>query len=1155
MESPADQHRARKPKTLARWGIGLVALLEATTPPSFAVERSQTPEVAVEIAEDQSIDRMLSTGQTHRYRLSLDPARTVQLEFQRWGIDVDVAIQAPNGEVIRVRPCRDLDPVSLSAMTQSGGEHFIIVRPIESANVTGRYRLVVRNVRTSTPEDVTRIAAEQEVAKGNELRSQWNREAATKALAQYESALGYWQELRDEIKQAETLSEIGEVHFELGDSDKALALYSRAITLAQKRADIRLAGKIKNQIGFACWRLGRYEEASSAFTEGSLLGRESNNRHVEAKASVGIGDVHYALGSLREALDCYQRALESWKELSSRRGQAQTLINLGYTHADLSEDQQALTYFTQALELWRQVGDRRGEAEALRVMGSVYAKLDEKQKALESFDQARHIFGPMGDRTSQATLSNSIGQLYYDLNQIDKALFYHQEALRLGREIGHKLVEGAALIQIGRCKHSSHQDYEALDHYHEALKVFRSSKDERMTSVALGEIAKVYESLGDSDRAVKHFEDALDMKRVGGDKRAVANTLNDLGGLHHRSGASKKAAEYFTEALGLYQIIGDRYGESLSLYNLARIARDNGDLVDALSMVQESLDIGESLRVKVSSPELRAPYFALICEYYELNTDLLMQLHSENPSKGFDKEALMASEKARARSLLDSLLEAQVDIRQGVDTELLTRERSLHRSLNRLVERQIRLLGKNANQDEMNSVAADIQKLTAEYEQLQSVIRSKSPRYSALTKPGTIRLEEIQQQVLDSDTLLLEYALGSEHSYLWMISKESYLSFELPPRTEIESRANGLYELLTARQPLPGESMNEYRTRAREAESRYWKEASRLAEIILEPIAEHLEQKRLLIVSDGELQYIPFATLPDPSEEKPVPLIVRHEIVRLPSATTLVMLRKETAGRTPGDKDVAVIADPVFEVDDPRLAKRAPDATKTPDGKSQYEPESPPATSYLHRALRDAGMMSNGRLRIPRLPSTRHEARTIAGLATPGASMIAMDFEANRDTAISSSLGRYRNVHFATHGLLNSESPELSGIILSMVDQDGRPQNGFLRLHDIYNLDLPVEMVVLSACSSALGKEVRGEGLVGIVQGFLYAGAKRVLASLWKVDDEATGKLMEKFYRFMLVDKLGPAESLRRSQIEMWQSKEWNAPFYWAAFVIQGDWK
>jgi CHAT domain-containing protein len=172
-----------------------------------------------------------------------------------------------------------------------------------------------------------------------------------------------------------------------------------------------------------------------------------------------------------------------------------------------------------------------------------------------------------------------------------------------------------------------------------------------------------------------------------------------------------------------------------------------------------------------------------------------------------------------------------------------------------------------------------------------------------------------------------------------------------------------------------------------------------------------------------------------------------------------------------------------------------------------------------------------------------------------GSGLTALDFQASREKATSAELANYRIVHFATHGLLDNEHPELSGLVLSLVDEHGRRKNGFLDLEDIYNLNLPAELVVLSACETGLGKDIRGEGLIGLTRGFMYAGASRVVASLWNVDDVATAELMGRFYKGMEQDGLRPAAALRQAQIQMWKQKDWSAPYYWAAFQMQGEWK
>jgi CHAT domain-containing protein len=278
-------------------------------------------------------------------------------------------------------------------------------------------------------------------------------------------------------------------------------------------------------------------------------------------------------------------------------------------------------------------------------------------------------------------------------------------------------------------------------------------------------------------------------------------------------------------------------------------------------------------------------------------------------------------------------------------------------------------------------------------------------------------------------------------------------------------------------------------------------------------------------------------------------LITQHEVVSVPSASVLAGLRRETTGRKVADKTVAVLADPVFDKSDDRVAQSSRPARDPIAKVGDLHHE-----SDARRAVREVDLSSGGG-DIPRLPFSREEAEAIVAAAPAGKGMKAIGFRASRVTAIGAELAQYRIVHFATHALLNNEHPELSGIVLSLVDEQGRPQDGFLRLHEIYNLNLPVELVVLSACQSGLGKDVKGEGLVGLVRGFMYAGASRVVASRWKVNDWATAELMKQFYTRMLKDGMRPAAALRAAQVAMWKQKRWQAPYYWAGFVLHGEWR
>jgi CHAT domain-containing protein len=331
--------------------------------------------------------------------------------------------------------------------------------------------------------------------------------------------------------------------------------------------------------------------------------------------------------------------------------------------------------------------------------------------------------------------------------------------------------------------------------------------------------------------------------------------------------------------------------------------------------------------------------------------------------------------------------------------------------------------------------------------------------------------------------------------------------------------------------------MQERRRQAEESDRRYWEDASQLSGVLLGPVAADMAGKRIVVVADGALQFLPFAALPMPGGGEPVPLIAEHEVVNLPSASALAVLRRETAGRAVPAGTVAVLADPVFEHDDPRVR-----AAIRALGTAGPQPQ-------------PVGPARGTTFRLARLPATRLEADAVIEAAGPGTPATWLGFDASRHTAMGPDLSRFRIVHVATHGVFDDDNPGMSGIMLSMFDERGRAQDGFLRLHDIYELHLPADLVVLSACNTALGRQLSGEGLVGSVRGFMYAGAKRVVASLWKVDDDATGELMRRFYGGMFKGHLSPAAALRAAQVAVWRQPRWKAPFFWAAFTLQGEWK
>ncbi|HEV2882017.1 MAG TPA: CHAT domain-containing tetratricopeptide repeat protein [Pyrinomonadaceae bacterium] len=1108
-------------------------------------------------ARRDAVEKEISAGRAHSYRITLNAGQYLRLNVECWGVNVRAAIYDPGGHAVADIPCyrRGLAPASVIADASGVYRLEVGAAQDENVSVSGLYRIQVGEFRRATLRDLSHILAETAFAEAERLRAARLIGSGDEAIKKYEEARDHWLAAGDRRATVYALRNIGQVYQSLSLFQKALDIYAQALALSRNLRDRRAESDVLNNIAYLQSGIGNNVEASANATRALKLSQATGNGSGQAQALHTFGDIYYNFGELKKALGYHGQAMQLWERLHDYQGQAEVLVSFGYAYVEVSNIQAALDAYNRALSISRAAGDAHSEAVALRALGNLQTKLGEHQQAFGLFFQALEILKTLDDPHLKAIILGGLAYTYECVNEWRSSLEYYERALSVFKEIGHQWGEAEAEMPIGEIYFSQGQYQNALRHYEQALRLFRSLKMPRWEAMTIRNIGMVYASLGDKVKALEHYKHALALTRAGQDQRHEAYTLNHIGQLHEDSGERQNALVYYRRALQLNRVALDRSGESLTLYNIAHAERDENRLDEARTCIESALEIAESLRANVASQNLRASYFASTRQYYDLYIDTLMRLHKERPDEGFAAAAFNVSEKARARSLLESLKEARVDIRQGVPAALLDKDRSLQQLLAAKAERHIQLLT-SRQRAEAEIVAKELDQITAQYDEVKAQIKAASPHYAALTQPQPLSLREIQQQVLDDDSLLLEYALGDDRSYVWLVTRTDISSFELPNRDRIESEARHLYELLTADQPLPGETFEQHRARAAQAAAQLTTGIARLSETVLAPLGGQLSRKRVLIVTDGALQYIPFQvlTLPETARRggdlaggKPpaqtidaVPLISTHEIINEPSASTLALQISETANRNPAPKSVAVLADPVFEVDDPRLAASA-------SGRQSISDE-------VRQAFRDVAPNDTG-VQIPRLLASRKEAEAIMAVSPPGARLKALGFEANRATAMSDELKQYRIVHFATHGILNSTHPELSGIVLSLFDQQRQPQNGFLKLDDIYNLDLAADLVVLSACNTGLGKDIKGEGLVGLTRGFMHAGASTVVASLWKVDDDATAELMKHFYSFMLNDGLSPSAALRQSQLAMQKQKQWRDPFYWAAFVIQGQYR
>jgi CHAT domain-containing protein/tetratricopeptide (TPR) repeat protein len=897
---------------------------------------------------------------------------------------------------------------------------------------------------------------------------------------------------------------------------------------SQRTAPSRLAA-IKN-----------YERALSFFVA-------AGDQYWQALTLNTIGSTYAQSSEFRKALNAFSQALPLFQAVGDKRREAGTLNYMGGVRDVLGDQTEALDYYSRALKIYEQVEDRSTKASILNNIGKIYTDLGQWQAALDYYNQALPILRVIADQRREAIALHNLGLLYYLLGNLDSSLSYAEQSLQLRRTVGDKEGEANTLGIIGMVYVKRGESQKALDYYEQALPLRRAVGNPRSEAAMLDFMGVAYATLNQPQKALEYHQEALQLGRKVGDRRYEAYTLLNLGHVYSLLAEPANSLESYNQALAILRTVEDG-NSSRALVGIATVNSKQGNVSVARSSIEEALSLIEAVRAGASDQKLRASYFASQQDAYKLYIDLLMQQHRLRPTGGHDAEALQASERARARSLVELLNEAHVDIRQGVDEALIERERNLIQRLNAKAQRQIQLLGQKSNKEQLEELIKEIRAIEDEYSQVQASIRSASPSYAALTQPQPLSLKELQQQ-LDPDTLLLEYSLGKDQSYLWVVSKSGLQSYELANREQIEKYAREVYSLLTSRSaPVSGETASQKQKRIVAADARLPAVSAELSQLILGPVAAELEGKRLVIVADGALQFIPFAALPAPNKTAAATnneyraLILDHEMISLPSVSALAVQRKTLLHRKPAANAVAVIADPVFSLSDDRFKARS----------RNNEPRLDASAAANTRLLEH--MAEDGKLKIRRLPFTRQEADRILAVAPKAGNLKATDFKANRSIATGPELSKYRYVHFATHGYLDSERPDLSAIVLSLVDREGHPQDGFLRAHEIYNLSLPAELVVLSACQTGLGKEIKGEGLVGLTQGFMYAGARRVVVSLWNVNDKATAELMQRLYSSMLKENQSPSAALRKAQAEMSQQKQWEQPYYWAAFVLQGEW-
>jgi CHAT domain-containing protein/Tfp pilus assembly protein PilF len=793
--------------------------------------------------------------------------------------------------------------------------------------------------------------------------------------------------------------------------------------------------------------------------------------------------------NLNAAAAAFLSSAQALRKVGNRDLEAYAWAKLGRIYGDQGQWRSAVLADQGAVALFHRFGKKRDEAVALSHMAEGEQKIGNISQARQLYKRVRILAHGVKDETTEATALTNLGQIEAEHLETWEGNRSLQEALAIWRRLRDQDGEARALGAFGLLYFQAGQYDEALASYQSALQLQRVKSSTR--ALLLTQMGNAYIYAGRADRAFRCFQQAFDIQRKETDLVNQASTLVGFGLAFVQSGKYPDALDPYQRALKIYQARKDLRGMATTLTNIGWALSELRRYDEA----QKSFDQALQLARQIKNPNLEAA-IRLGFAWMERRRDNLSE----------------AQRQADLALKLVELLRNEPDNPEA-RIAFFSGKQDIYDLLINVLMRQHELQGSQ----ELIAKALWV----SESARARNLLDNLGGTAGRIAMP-VLTSQEIQKRVLDANTVLLEYFLGSSNSYLWVMTQKSLEAFELPGRKDIEALAMDAYGRL-AKSHLPEEQAGAI-AKTRE-----------LSRVLLGPVAGRLGSKRLMIVPSGALQYIPFAALLDPAVPVPQtfsrgmwppPLALQHEIVYEPSASVVAEIRRTRADRRPASKLLAVLADGVFEQDDPRILGM----TITRGSGSD------PVLGYLRR-----------------LPASREEADTIADGLPPSKVKKAFGFGATRDLVLSGELQEYRIVHIATHTFFQPRLSGLAAIILSRYDERGRARNGLLRIQDIKALSFNSDLVVLSSCSSGMGKNVPGEGLVGFPQAFLAAGSSGVVMSVWEVEDKSTAKLMSLFYKSM--ERMSPSAALRQAQVTMWKDPRHSAPWFWAGFSAQGEWK
>lgn len=871
------------------------------------------------------------------------------------------------------------------------------------------------------------------------------------------------------------------------------------------------------------WRLHSkekdYGQAIEHYRRALLVWTDQDRPRREATTLDGL---YLAYGKLEKEEIAYallQRAIERGRLESGLHDQillAKMLNRAGvFEHRKLARAAESIGYFNEAIAIAERLGNQEALSSYARNRGRSFFELGLLQPALDDFELALETTLNPGKK-----MKSSIDRVHVLLamHSPREALAEASSGRQTAEATENRLLSARLALLQARASVQTNALEQAVQFVAEARPVLRDLKRPKLVTNALLILGDIHRRQGQRAIARETFEEALAIARDLEDSKREATLLVEIGYLDLLGDDPASGLRRIDRALVTFRELGDARAEASALARSAEALRELGQLDDAASRIEAALETVERQRASTAREDVRMDFFEFRQEYYEIALDIELRRWQEEPTPRRAEAALQLHERRLAREARDKVLWRTLAIAAPSEWKERTRQRAIEAELASVTSSSS--LSPARRDQETDRLLARLAKA-----------QSHARRGRTGSPPASLLDLESIRQGLDEETTVLIYALGPTQSCLWTLTRSAGLSLAILPL---------LRDQVAARTDSWREAMLSGRTERRKDSTRL---GQALTKVLLAPVLDRLEQRKLVLVPDGALHTLPFAALPLPDVDGHVRYLVQEaEVSILPSLSMLPALRLLAQSRPSGPRPAAIFADAVYNQKDPRLS--ATDHAHPPRSGSTTAPN----TRAVERAMSAAGLDG-----LARLEASAREAADLLDRMPVSGSFLATDFTATKTTVQELDLGQYALLHFAVHALVDNERPDLSGLVLSLVDRQGEAQDGFLRGFEIATLSTTAELVVLSACETGHGRLVAGEGILGLTRRFFDAGAIRVLATLWRVSDRHTATLMRHFYEGFLVAKLPPAEALRQAQLALLSDPATNDPYYWAGFSLQGD--